>query len=290
MTPQLGLGEYHYTRCALDGGAEAIERVPEPPAPGRRRIRRLAVVVPLKRNSFRMQLCSNPFAQLPPAPLEPRLERWSAIVGRPRVARRRVLVGAPRRSRRRVLRPAWRRGWLCPQTECRYHLSDFGGAPSAPGCALIIAASGAHTLHAIGMVTGFTRERIRQIIAEAVQRKGLRELREFAPDDTGTGRRPLDFQGRVLRLLSAGSATTGEIAAAMGVRRDSVRETLHKLEADGAVVARLAGWDGIEWRIAEHETDAGRPCQPPPSPVEAMGTTGCLADSPETTAAEVAHG
>lgn len=253
LTPRMGRSDYHFTRCARDGGAEAFERVPEPPRSGCRRTVKLATVIPLRRLVDRMQLCSDPFAERPISPLEPRVRRWSAIVGRPRVARARVLSCAPARSRRRALRPAWRRGWICPHTECRYHLADFSGDQIAPGCALVIAENGGHTLTAIGVLTGFTRERIRQIEDVALRRKGLERLREFAPDDVDHERHVLSSEERVLRLLSAGSATTTELADGTGMEADRVRDTLRRLGADGQVRGTvLAHEKGLfEWSLVE---------------------------------------
>ncbi len=262
LTPRLGLGDYHYTRCALDGGAEhlaPLAPISDPPASGPRLIQKLAQVIPLRKSPFKMKLCNDPFAQLPPSPVEPRLARWKAIVGRPRVRRLRVLAEAPKRARRRCLRPAWRMGWICPETSCRYHLSDLGGAPLAPGCALIVASGGPRTLESIATLTGSSRQNIQQTMERALDRKGLRRLREFAPDDTGTVRHQLTADERVQRLLSAGAATTAELSDGTGMDVDRVRRALRRLEAAGRVMcAPIGAADaaGLEWSNVEHGSDA----------------------------------
>ena len=72
----------------------------------------------------------------------------------------------------------------CPWTSCRLHLASFSSASSQETCALDVADRGAHTLEELGIILGYTRERIRQFENGAQENFRLTwELLERYPKD-----------------------------------------------------------------------------------------------------------
>jgi hypothetical protein len=104
-----------------------------------------------------------------------------------------------------AMRPATRRDCAdgirpCPWVSCKHHLfldvnpqtgglilnfPDIEPEQLAETCSLDVADQGGETLEAVGELMNVTRERVRQVEARALWRlskRGLRSLREFAPE------------------------------------------------------------------------------------------------------------
>lgn len=193
-----------------------------------------------------------------------RLKRWALVVGRPLRCFSRIGLrcgSVPARSRpRHRLSPVWKTGrWVCPRTECRYHLAEFMDAPKAsPGCALIYAGRGSMGSEKLSTLIGVTRQRVDQIEADGLSRLDLvRGLREFVERPDGAKIR-LTAEERILSVLRVGPASADRIARESKINEQSARRILRSLESQGRARARTVGPRSLSrlwYLIEEPETN-----------------------------------